>query len=66
MFIVVIVTLLIVRLLLHDVVEQYVTIPQSAGIFFILAFGMLLPWRTAMYREYKKLMANPPEQGLQS
>lgn len=66
MFIVVIVTLLIVRLLLHDVVEQYVTIPQSAGIFFILAFGMLLPWRAAMYREYKKLMANPPEQGLQS
>lgn len=56
MFIVVIVSLLAVRLLLHDVVESYVTLPQSAGIFFILAFGMLLPWRLAMYKQYRQLM----------
>lgn len=55
MFIVVIVALLAIRLLLHDVVEQYVTLPQSAGIFFILAFGMLLPWRLAMYKQYRQL-----------
>ena len=56
MFIVVIIALLAIRLLLHDVVDQYVTLPQSAGIFFILAFGMLLPWRVAMYVQYRKLM----------
>lgn len=55
MFIVVIVALLILRLILHDVVEQYVSMTQSASIFFILAFGMLLPWRVAMLRQYRKL-----------
>ncbi|GIP31296.1 CcdC family protein [Paenibacillus sp. J2TS4] len=55
MFIVVIIVLLLVRTLLHDILEQYITISQSAGIFFILAFGMLLPWRTAMLLQYRKL-----------
>ncbi|MDZ7543593.1 DUF1453 family protein, partial [Clostridium perfringens] len=55
MFIIVIIGLLIIRLLMHDVVEQYVSVSQSAGIFFILAFGMLLPWRIAMYAQYRKL-----------
>jgi len=62
MFIVVIVGLLVLRLILHDVVEQYVSISQSASLFFILAFGMLLPWRLAMMMQYKKLMAERVEQ----
>lgn len=62
MFIVVIVGLLVLRLILHDVVEQYVSISQSASMFFILAFGMLLPWRLAMMMQYKKLMAEKVEQ----
>lgn len=57
MFIVVIIGLLIMRLILHDVVEQYVSISQSASIFFILAFGMLLPWRAAMLMQFQKLTA---------
>ncbi len=56
MFIVVIVSLLVIRLLLHDVVESYVTLMQSASIFFILAFGMIMPWRLAMYVQYRKLV----------
>lgn len=55
MFIVVIIGLLLVRTLLHDVLEPYITISQSAGIFFILAFGMLLPWRAAMLVQYRRL-----------
>jgi Membrane protein involved in cytochrome C biogenesis len=51
-FVVIIVALLAVRVLLHDVVDAYVTIPQSAGLFFLLAFGMLLPWRLAMWKGY--------------
>jgi len=55
MFIVIIVALLAVRILLHDVVERHVTIPQTAALFFLLAFGMLLPWRLAMLRRYRAL-----------
>ncbi|THF84117.1 CcdC family protein [Cohnella fermenti] len=61
-FIVIIVALLAVRVILHDVVDDYVTIPQSAGVFFLLAFGMLLPWRLAMwkgYAEVERRMAMP-------
>lgn len=46
--------LLIVRLVLHSFIEQYISLYQTAGVFFILAFGMLLPWRVAMYFQYKK------------
>ncbi|MFB9326849.1 CcdC family protein [Paenibacillus aurantiacus] len=54
-FIVILLALFIVRLLLHDVLEQYVSIPQTAGLFFILAFGMILVWRLAMLRIFLKL-----------
>lgn len=56
MFIIVIVVLLALRLLLHDVVEQYISIYQTGSLFFLLAFGMLLPWRLAMLRQYQNLM----------
>lgn len=54
LFIVLIVALLAVRILLHDVVEHYVTIPQTGALFFLLAFGMILPWRLAMVRNYTR------------
>ncbi|MCC3375134.1 CcdC family protein [Cohnella sp. REN36] len=63
MFIVIIVALLAVRILLHDVVERYVSIPQTAGLFFLLAFGMLLPWRLVMVKRFKaverRLLGSP-------
>lgn len=48
------VLLLIVRLSLHTYIEQFISLYQTAGLFFMLAFGMLLPWRIAMYIQYKK------------
>ncbi|KPV44794.1 hypothetical protein AN477_05720 [Alicyclobacillus ferrooxydans] len=54
-FILVLLGLLVLRIVLHTYVEQYVTIVQTGAIFFILAFGMLLPWRIAMFMEYRKL-----------
>ncbi|MCR8642742.1 cytochrome c biogenesis protein CcdC [Paenibacillus sp. N1-5-1-14] len=54
-FIFIIVGLLAIRLLLHDYIEQYVSIAQTGALFFILAFGMILPWRIAMALEYMKL-----------
>ncbi len=56
-FIIVLLALLLIRLALHTYIEKYVTIPQTGAIFFILAFGMLLPWRVAMYGRYKKFVA---------
>nr|WP_157279938.1 cytochrome c biogenesis protein CcdC [Paenibacillus swuensis] len=51
-FAVIIIALLLLRLVLHDIVEQYVSMEQTAAIFFILAFGMLLPWRIAMTAQF--------------
>lgn len=57
-FIFILLALLIIRLSLHSYIEKYISVPQTAGIFFILAFGMLLPWRLAMYMKYKKFERN--------
>lgn len=54
-FLFILIVLLIVRFSLHRYIEQYIDVYQTASIFFILAFGMLLPWRLVMYLEYKKL-----------
>lgn len=53
-FVFLLILLLIVRLTLHSYIEQYISLYQTAGLFFILAFGMLLPWRIAMYFQYRK------------
>ncbi|ULL18057.1 cytochrome c biogenesis protein CcdC [Paenibacillus sp. H1-7] len=49
--------LLLIRVLLRQVIEQYVSLPQTGAIFFLLAFGMLLPWRLAMYAKFRKLQS---------
>ncbi|WP_282941042.1 cytochrome c biogenesis protein CcdC [Paenibacillus sp. RC67] len=54
-FIFILVGLLVIRILLRQFIEQYVTLPQTGAIFFLLAFGMLLPWRLAMYVQFRKL-----------
>ncbi len=54
-FLWIIIGMLLVRVLLHDWVERYITVVQSAGIFFILAFGMILVWRIAMLRAFLSL-----------
>ncbi len=55
-FIFILFGLLIIRLALHGYLEEYLTIPQTGAIFFILAFGMLVPWRIAMYNQYQKVL----------
>lgn len=56
-FIIVLLALLVIRLSLHPYIERFVTIPQTGAIFFILAFGMLLPWRVAMYLRFRAFAA---------
>ncbi|MHA6482016.1 CcdC family protein [Paenibacillus sp. strain BS8-2] len=54
-FIAIMATLFFIRLLLHGVVEQYMSIPQTGALFFLLAFGMIVPWRVAMLGDYLRL-----------
>ncbi|QAY68564.1 CcdC family protein [Paenibacillus protaetiae] len=56
----IIIGLLILRLALHGVVEEYMTIAQTAGLFFLLAFGMIIAWRISMLFGYMKLQKQEP------
>lgn len=44
-----------VRFAARAYVEQYVSLAQTGGIFFVLAFGMILPWRLALFARYRRL-----------
>jgi len=48
--------LLVIRLALHEVIEQYVSILQTGSVFFILAFGMIVRWRLYMWKKYRAIM----------
>jgi membrane protein CcdC involved in cytochrome C biogenesis len=54
-FLVILFALLAVRLAARSWVEQYVDAVQTGSLFFLLAYGMLLPWRLVMYRRYLAL-----------
>lgn len=55
-FMFVLLGLLMLRVALHSYIEEHISIPQTGALFFILAFGMILPWRMAMLLQYRKLM----------
>lgn len=58
-FVIVLLILFALRLGLHDYIEHLVSIPQTGALFFILAFGMIVPWRAAMLRRYIQLKDRP-------
>ena len=47
--------LVAVRILLRDYVSHILPARQTAGVFFILAFGMIARWRTWMWMEYQRI-----------
>ncbi|UOF90648.1 cytochrome c biogenesis protein CcdC [Fodinisporobacter ferrooxydans] len=53
--------LLALRIGLHNYVEQYISLPQTGGAFFILAFAMIVPWRYVMYVRYRALLQQVPK-----
>ncbi|WP_182199245.1 CcdC family protein [Paraliobacillus salinarum] len=55
-FILLLVVLLIIRLLLKWLVSAQISLGETSGIFFLLAFGMIITWRLSMYFQYKKLV----------
>ena len=58
-FLLILLALLALRLLLHEYVGALLPPKQTAAIFFILAFGMILRWRTGMYLRYRAIRAEP-------
>ena len=58
-FILILLGLLAIRLGLHDYIGRVLPARQTAALFFVLAFGMILRWRVAMYFTFKKLRAQP-------
>ena len=48
--------LLVVRIIIKLLINDSFTTIQTAGLFFILAFGMLVSWRIAMLYNYRQLL----------
>lgn len=44
-----------VRILLHDYIGQFISPLQTAAVFYLMAFGMIVRWRATLYMGYKRL-----------
>ncbi|MBH0229406.1 cytochrome c biogenesis protein CcdC [Halobacillus yeomjeoni] len=54
-FIFILFGLLILRIVLKLVIGQTVSFGETSGMFFLLAFGMILTWRIAMLKQFLQL-----------
>ena len=55
-FIVVLLVLAAVRLALREYVSAIISVQQTAGLFFVLAFGMIVRWRAQLLVEYGRML----------
>lgn len=51
----VLILLAAIRISARGYLDSMLSIPQTAGLFFLLAFGMILRWRMQMLLEYRAL-----------
>ncbi len=56
-FLVVLFVLAAIRFLARGYFDTILTVQQSAGLFFILAFGMIVRWRAKLLVDFRKLTA---------
>jgi membrane protein CcdC involved in cytochrome C biogenesis len=54
-FLLILIGLVAVRFVLRDYLGQVLPVAQTAAVFFILAFGMIVRWRAWMLVEYRRL-----------
>lgn len=54
-FLYILVTLLIIRIIAKLVLSVTIDVGTLGGMFWILAFSMIVPWRIAMYIKYQKI-----------
>jgi len=59
-FMLILLGLFAIRLLLHDYVGHLLPPAETAALFFVLAFGMILRWRAGMYLRFRKLTEQGP------
>lgn len=59
-FFIVVIGLAAIRFFARDYLDTYMSMEQTAGLFFVLAFGMILRWRMRMLLEYRTLTAQAP------
>jgi membrane protein CcdC involved in cytochrome C biogenesis len=55
-FLAILLGLVALRFALREYVGAYLSPLQTASIFFVLAFGMIVRWRALMYLEYRRLL----------
>ncbi|RAI82717.1 cytochrome c biogenesis protein CcdC [Macrococcoides goetzii] len=55
LFPLILISLLIIRSVMKFYLSSTIHPGELAGMFFLLAFSMIVPWRIAMYIKYKKL-----------
>ncbi|WP_080846328.1 CcdC family protein [Cytobacillus gottheilii] len=54
-FIFILIGLLVIRIVAKSILSTTIDVGQLGGMFWILAFAMIVPWRIAMYINFKKL-----------
>jgi membrane protein CcdC involved in cytochrome C biogenesis len=54
-FLAILLGLLAIRLLLHDYIGHLISPLQTASLFYLMAFGMIVRWRVGMYRQYRRI-----------
>ena len=59
-FFAVIIVLAAVRYFARGYFDSFLTLEQTGGLFFVLAFGMILRWRTSLYLSYRALTNAQP------
>ena len=57
-FFAVILGLAAIRLLARGYLDRILTLEQTGAVFYLLAFGMIVRWRTQMFLEYWKLTSS--------
>ena len=63
-FLIVLLVLAAIRFLARGYFDTILTGQQTAGMFFILAFGMIVIWRGKMLRDYRRLTGTGLETGM--
>jgi membrane protein CcdC involved in cytochrome C biogenesis len=56
-FFAVVIALFVIRYCARGYFDRLLTLEQTGGLFFILAFGMILRWRVSMFLQYRALSA---------
>ncbi|WP_144242573.1 CcdC family protein [Bacillus amyloliquefaciens] len=54
-FVFILIGLLIIRIAMKSILSTTIDYGALSGMFWILAFGMIVPWRIAMFMSYRKL-----------